>query len=43
MPPPALDLDHDRFIYRGRSLRVAWMVGQEAEEQFALNEWEGHD
>jgi hypothetical protein len=37
------DLDQDRFLYRGRPLRVAWLDGQEAEEQFSPNGWERHD
>lgn len=37
------DLDQGRFVYRGRSLRVVWLDGKEAEEQFSANGWERHD
>jgi hypothetical protein len=37
------DLDQDGFLYRGRQLRVVWLDGQDAEEQFALNGWDRHD
>lgn len=37
------DLDQGYFLYRGRRLRVVWLTGQEAEEQFTLNAWERHD
>lgn len=37
------ELDDDRFIYVGRTLRVTWLSGAEAEEQFALHDWEQHD
>ena len=39
----AAELDDDRFIYLGRTLRVAWLSGTEAKEQFALHGWEQHD
>jgi hypothetical protein len=37
------ELDDDRFTYVGRTLRVEWLTGPEAEEQFALHGWERHD
>lgn len=37
------ELDQDYFLYRGRRLRVVWLTGDEAEEQFARKAWERHD
>jgi hypothetical protein len=39
----ATELDKVNFLYRGRTLRVVWLQGHEAEEQFAVNGWARHD
>ena len=39
----AAELDDGRFTYVGRTVRVAWLSGPEAEEQFALHGWERFD
>lgn len=39
----AAELDDGRFIYGGRTLRVAWLSGPEADQQLALHNWTRHD
>ncbi len=37
------ELDQDCFLWRGRRLRVVWLDGGEAEQEFCLHGWERHD